>query len=163
MLKFFSYLPKGLTKRLVQGQALLRNPYCLGVRVLVRNADGAVLLVRHSYLPGWYLPGGGVDKGETMATAAARELVEEVGIRCSSPPKLLGVYLNREAFGRDHIGFYEAVSWTETDDFMQPNEEILEAGFFALDQLPEATTAATRRRLSELARGVLGATEDGIW
>ncbi|MEO9901442.1 MULTISPECIES: NUDIX domain-containing protein [Alphaproteobacteria] len=163
MLKFFSYLPKRLTKRLIQGQALLRNPYCLGVRVLVRNTDGAVLLVRHSYLPGWYLPGGGVDKGETMATAAARELVEEVGIRCSAPPKLLGIYLNREAFGRDHIGFYEALSWVETADFMQPNTEILEARFFALDQLPEDATAATRRRLSELARGVLGVAGEGAW
>src|SRR4051812_2166768 len=54
-------------------------------KVLVINEDGQVLLVRRSKTdpnrPGdWDYPGGGVESGEDYAAAAARELLEEVGI-----------------------------------------------------------------------------------
>ena len=129
MLKLLALLPSGLTKRLVHAQALVRNPYCLGVRIVVRDRDGAVLLVRHSYLPGWYLPGGGVDKGEVMAMAATRELAEEAGISCDGLPKLVGIYLNRGAMGRDHIGLYMVESWRPGEGYLQQNSEIEEVRF----------------------------------
>jgi 8-oxo-dGTP diphosphatase len=52
------------------------------VGVLIRR-DGEVLLVRHEKGPHsyWLVPGGGVDSGETMVEAAARELLEETGLR----------------------------------------------------------------------------------
>jgi 8-oxo-dGTP pyrophosphatase MutT (NUDIX family) len=153
MLKFFSLLPNPLTKRLIYGQSLLRNPFSLGVRILVRNEDNHVLLVRHSYMRGWYLPGGGVDGGEVMAEAAVRELQEEAGISAAADLRLLGVYLNRESFGRDHIGLFEAVAWEALDSFLQPNGEILEARFFSPDDLPESTTRATAERVAEFCLG----------
>lgn len=153
MLKLLSLLPKGITKRLIHGQALVRNPFSLGVRVFVHDSDDDVLLVRHSYLPGWYLPGGGVDAGEVMADAARRELHEETGITAISDPLLLGVYLNREAFGRNHIGFFRIDSWERGKGYLKANAEIVEARFFKLDGLPEDTTPATMRRLSELSNG----------
>lgn len=151
MFKLLSLLPKGITKRLIHGQALIRNPFSLGVRVFVRDSDDDVLLVRHSYLPGWYLPGGGVDAGEVMADAARRELHEETGITATSDPHLLGVFLNREAFGRNHIGFFRIDRWERGDGYLKANAEIVEARFFKLDSLPEDTTPATMRRLSELS------------
>ncbi|WP_417672124.1 NUDIX domain-containing protein [Roseibium sp.] len=163
MLKVLSYFPTSLTKRLVHAVVMLRNPYCVGVRVLARDGDGAVLLVRHSYLPGWYLPGGGVDKGEVMATAAVRELREEVGIACLNSPRLLGVYLNREGLGRDHIGLFEVNDWSGTETYLAPNAEIVEARFFPLDTLPKQMSPATRRRLQELRDGTLGEAGDGFW
>jgi hypothetical protein len=53
----------------------------LGVRAVAVDGDGRVLLVRHTYLAGWWLPGGGVDKGETTQAAVVRELREEAGPR----------------------------------------------------------------------------------
>lgn len=153
MLKILSYMPKSWTTRMIQGVGLVRNPYTLGVRVIVENEEGSVLLVRHSYLPGWYLPGGGVDTGESLDEAASREVLEEAGIAASEQPVLLNFYLNLEATGRDHVGLFHLKVWTEAENYLQPNAEIVEAGFFSLDALPEELSSATARRLAEHRSG----------
>jgi len=153
MLKILALLPKPVTKRLIQGIGLVRNPFTLGVRVIVEDGEGRVLLVRHSYLSGWYLPGGGVDKAETMAEAACREVLEEAGIHPQEIPQLLGIFLNQEATGRDHVGLFHLKSWRKGERFLTPNAEVAEAAFFALDHLPEEVSAATMRRLKEFAVG----------
>lgn len=154
MLKILSFLPKRWTKRLIQSASLLRSPYTLGVRVIVEDDQSRVLLVRHSYLPGWYLPGGGVDGGETLEQAARREIREEAGIVASGPPELLNIYLNQEATGRDHVGLFRVGTWSEADTYLRPNAEIVEARFFTLDGLPTDLSAATARRLGEHRQGV---------
>ncbi len=152
-------LAKPLVKRLTGWVGLLLRATTLGVRGVVRDADGRVLLVRHTYLPGWYLPGGGVDPGETAAAAIAREIAEETGVAVVGPPRLFGLYLNRSASRRDHVAL-----WVFDADVGRPTPrraalEIAEVSFFALDALPDATTAATRRRLAEVFDGA-GATQD---
>jgi 8-oxo-dGTP diphosphatase len=52
----------------------------LSAGALIRNADGAVLLGKPTYKPGWELPGGFVEPGETPSAACRRELREELGI-----------------------------------------------------------------------------------
>jgi 8-oxo-dGTP pyrophosphatase MutT (NUDIX family) len=153
MLKFLSLLPKPWTRRLIQQAGLVRNPYTLGVRVIVEDGAKRVLLVRHSYLSGWYLPGGGVDRGETMVEAARREVLEEAGVAASAPPRLLNVYLNEEATGRDHVGLFHLESWVEADTFLRPNAEIVEAAFFESQAMPDDLSKATARRLAEFRSG----------
>ena len=41
----------------------------LGVRAVVIDANDRVFLVRHTYVSGWYLPGGGVEVGQTFREA----------------------------------------------------------------------------------------------
>ena len=49
----------------------------LGVRGVVLDSGNKVFLVKHSYVAGWHLPGGGVEVGETFMEALTRELAEE--------------------------------------------------------------------------------------
>jgi 8-oxo-dGTP pyrophosphatase MutT (NUDIX family) len=60
----------------------VRKPSRRSVFVALFDADGRVLLVRHSYGPPvWTLPGGGRARGEKPEAAAAREMREELGCR----------------------------------------------------------------------------------
>ena len=78
----------------------------LGTRALVIDGAGRIFLVRHSYVGGWHLPGGGVETGETFQTALARELVEEGNIVMTAPPVLHGIFFNKRTSRRDHIALY---------------------------------------------------------
>ena len=84
----------------------LRKRLTVGVRAVL--LDGRkVLLVKHTYTPGWQFPGGGVEPGETAETAAAREALEETGYAVDGRPVLHGLFLNRIAGGkRDHVAVY---------------------------------------------------------
>lgn len=125
----------------------------LGTRTLVlRNDDAEVLLVRHAYAPGWLLPGGGVERGETLTEAAVRELREEAGIVAEEEPRLHGIFLNDAQFRGDHVACY-VVRRFRVDAF-RPTVEIAEARFFPVTALPEGTTAGTRRRISEVLQGL---------
>ena len=128
-----------------------RRPVTLGVRAIVRDGDGRVLLVRHTYVPGWYLPGGAVDARESVGEALARELVEETNIEIMGTPRLVGVYFNRR--GRsDHVVLFEVHAFEQKSP-KEPDREIAEARFFALEALPDGTTRATRARLDECLNG----------
>src|SRR3569832_2868665 len=60
----------------------------LGVRAVVLEGDNRVFLVKHSYVAGWHLPGGGVEVGETFRDALQRELMEEGRSEMTDEPEL---------------------------------------------------------------------------
>jgi 8-oxo-dGTP pyrophosphatase MutT (NUDIX family) len=124
----------------------------LGVRGLVIDGEGRVLLVRHTYVRGWHLPGGGVETGETMLAALTRELREEGGVELTAAPALHGVYFNRQASRRDHVALFVVRDFRQ-DGSRKPNFEIAECAFFARDALPDGTTKGTRSRLAEVLDG----------
>ena len=120
----------------------------LGVRVLVQNPQGQILLVRHTYSPGWLLPGGGVERGEIPEEAAAREVLEETGVSVSQPLKLINVYNNDAVFPGDYVLLYAGQA--DGPASHEGSLEIAEARFFAPSDLPEDATAGTKRRIREL-------------
>ncbi len=124
----------------------------VGVRALILDGEGRVFLVKHSYVAGWHLPGGGVEKGETLLTALERELREEGNIALAEPPVLHAVYFNRRASPRDHVALYVVRAFRQIAP-PQPNGEIVAHGFFPAQTLPDDTTRATRERIAEVLTG----------
>lgn len=141
-------MPRTLRTRAFQAWWRLQRPLTLGVRGVVADRDGKILLVRHTYTPGWHFPGGGVERRETAMQALLRELKEEAGIEPSEPPKLVSVHANHAHFPNDHVLVYRIDRWTRSAPTQ--HGEIAEIGFFDPTRLPEGTTKATRRRLEEI-------------
>lgn len=120
----------------------------LGVRAACFDEKGRIFLVRHTYVPGWYLPGGGMERHETALQALAKEIREEGNLQAVTKPELFHVYFNNKVSKRDHVFLYRLeVFQTEPK---KADREIAESGFFDLADLPKDTTSATHRRLKEL-------------
>ncbi len=145
----FRALLRNIAKRMLHLFFFLSRGMTLGVRGACFDAQGRVFLVKHTYVSGWHMPGGGVERGETGLQALHKEIREEGNLVATSTPQLFHVYFNNRTSDRDHVLFYRLdVTQTATK---VPDREISESGFFPLDALPDATTPATRRRLAELA------------
>jgi ADP-ribose pyrophosphatase YjhB (NUDIX family) len=124
----------------------------LGVRAVVLDGENWVFLVKHSYVSGWHLPGGGVEVGETFGDALKRELMEEGRIEVEGEPVLHGLFLNSHVSRRDHVAVY-VVRQFRQDRLPEPNREIVACGFFEAAALPAGTTPGTRLRISEVLEG----------
>ena len=112
---------------------LITRGMTLGVRVIVENKHGEILIVKHSYVQGWHLPGGGVDLGEDVENAARREIFEETGISELDDLKFLGLDFNKAVSRRDHVAYFKAS--TKQNETGQQTAEILESRFAAIDEL----------------------------
>jgi 8-oxo-dGTP pyrophosphatase MutT (NUDIX family) len=129
------------------------RPMTLGVRAVVVDSEARVFLVKHSYVAGWHLPGGGVEAGETLQVSLARELLEEGGITPLGSLVLHGVFFNARVSRRDHVAVYVLRDFRQQGVPHNPRE-IIGHGFFARDALPADTTRGTRARIAEVFDGV---------
>jgi 8-oxo-dGTP pyrophosphatase MutT (NUDIX family) len=149
----FERLRRTLTvNRLVHVYWRFARGLTLGVRALVLDRDGRVFLIKHSYVDGWHLPGGGVEVGETVLEALARELHEEGNIELVGMPALHGVFYHPLYSNRDHVALFIVRGYRQLAP-PQPNHEIIAHGFFPLDALPPGTTRGTRARIAEALHG----------
>lgn len=142
-----------LAIRAVHLGARVMHPLTVGIRAAVLDDGGHVFLVKHSYVPGWHLPGGGVEPGETVRDALARELMEEARIRIEGAPVLHGVFFNRTMSRRDHVLVYVVRDFTVLGP-REPDWEIVETGFFDPNALPDDIAKASATRLREILDGV---------
>jgi 8-oxo-dGTP pyrophosphatase MutT (NUDIX family) len=142
-----------ILKRLgLQTYLRLSRGKTLGVRVAIFDDSGAVMLVKQSYSPGWILPGGGVERGELLIPSAIREIHEEAGIVAEGPLLLHGIFSNEEMFPGDFVCLYILRQFRR--EIWKPDQEILEAKFFPIEQLPTDVTEGSRRRLDEIVKGM---------
>ena len=111
------------------------------VAVLVRDADGRVLLVRH--VEGrWQLPGGAVDPGEHPREAAARECLEETGavVRVGEILGVFGGDRYRVTYENgDQLGFVPILFAAELvgGELRPDGEETQAVGWFTLGESEE--------------------------
>jgi ADP-ribose pyrophosphatase YjhB (NUDIX family) len=148
-----------LIRRLMHVYWRFSRAATLGARAMVIDGTGRIFLVKHSYVEGWHLPGGGVETGETFLAALTRELAEEGNIQMTAPPVLHGVFFNQRALRRDHVALYIVREFRQ-DAESAPNYEIIAHGFFAPDALPDGVSRATRARIAEVLGG---ATVSELW
>ncbi len=142
-----------MVRRVLGVWFLVSRAHTLGVRGAAFDASGRVFLVKHTYVAGWHLPGGGVEIGENFHAALVRELAEEGNLRLGDPAELFGLYHNNHASRRDHVAVYVCRNVVQMERHAGDGE-IAESGFFSLDALPPDVTPATGRRLAEITGNV---------
>ena len=135
------------------------KPITLGVRAIIVNEKNEILLVKHTYQDFWFLPGGGVKKGETFEQAIRRESIEETGYNINTI-ELFGVYQNTYEGKRDNI----VVFVCRNGSFIKcsPSPEIENYSFIHLDNYPENTSRGTKKRIEEFY-GLSVSKNFGIW
>ncbi|QIG81185.1 NUDIX domain-containing protein [Stakelama tenebrarum] len=137
--------------RLLRLRWLVTRPKTQGVSALPVTPEGRVVLVRHSYAPGWYMPGGGRKPAEDPREAALRELREEIGMTAHGTVRDGGEYFHRPHSKRDTVAFFvvEDVVYSA-----RLSMEIDAIGAFAPDALPAPISPAARRRIREWHEGL---------
>lgn len=145
-------MKRGIVNKALQRYWRISRGLTMGAQGVVLDGDRRVLLVRHTYRPGWHFPGGGVEKNETVLSTVMRELEEEAGIICAREPTLFAIYANFHLFPCDHIAVFVVRDWTQPNP-PAPNREIAEHRFFDIDALPEDATPAVPARIAEILRG----------
>jgi 8-oxo-dGTP pyrophosphatase MutT (NUDIX family) len=127
-----------------------------GVKVMLFDEAGDLVLVRHSYGRSdlFLLPGGGIRPFERPAAAAAREMREELGCGLADLA-LVSVHVSTTEGRRDTVHLFRARA---AGPVRADGREIAEARAFALDRLPASLSPATARRIEE-HRGLRAASE----
>jgi 8-oxo-dGTP pyrophosphatase MutT (NUDIX family) len=155
--RVFRWLPAAVRRGLVRS---LTPNYTLGAVVLVRDPQGALLLLRQPSAVGWSLPGGLLERHETPAQAAARELSEETGIRVF-PTALRPAQPNaRVSTPSQQVDIVFTLELGEGDPALVLDPvEVAEAAWYADDALPRLTSP-TARLLAEYGLGTNGHEPD---
>jgi len=143
---------KVIVTKLLQRYWRLSRGLTLGAQAALLDPEDRILLIRHTYRPGWHFPGGGVERGETVEEALAREVDEEVGVTLTGKPELFGIYSNGAKFPGDHVALFVARSWQQLR-VPEPNHEIAEHRLFTRQSLPPDVSAGTARRIAEIFSG----------
>lgn len=112
----------------------IRRPVVQGCRVLAFDAEGRVLLIRHSYgSDKWTLPGGGLGRGEDPVAAGMREFAEETG--CALIDARIFTVVEEPLFGATNRVHF--ITGTALGSPKPDGREVIALGFHAPDALPQ--------------------------
>jgi RimJ/RimL family protein N-acetyltransferase/ADP-ribose pyrophosphatase YjhB (NUDIX family) len=128
-------------------------------QMLVRDADGRVLLCRLTYKNDWDLPGGVVEVGESPQEAVAREVEEELGLHLKAGTLLLTDWLPPWGGWDDALCLVFDGGVAEAgvlEDAVLQAREIRSAEFCSLDDVRERCADFTARRIESALRTVDG-------
>lgn len=129
-------------------RCFLLRPLSISVKLILVQ-DGKIVLVQHSYQPGWHIPGGGVKRGETLEQAVRREAREELGATLNDL-RLQGIYTHFGEYKSDHMALFVSEAFTLTG---QGDAEIERLEFFPVRNLPKGLSPASCRRVEEYLQG----------
>ena len=104
-------------------------------------------------MAGWHLPGGGVETGETVHEALARELMEEGGITALEPPVLHGVFFNARVSRRDHVAVFVVRDFRAGGRAAPRPRDHRPRVLLRRTRCRADTTRGTRARLAEVLEG----------
>jgi 8-oxo-dGTP diphosphatase len=116
-------------------KVIFRHPIT-GTTIIPLLSDQTIVLVRRSDTKQWSLPGGLIDWGEDIPTAAKRELFEETGLELLSIQRLVGVY---SSFDRDpRIHSISILLEVQAKGKLQSRDldEILDVRAFRVEEIP---------------------------
>lgn len=124
----------------------------LGVRGVVLDQEGRVMLVKHTYIEGWHLPGGGVENGESGPEAMCREIKEEARLLCfPSDCEPVGMFLRQAGRLSDYVMVYVVRRARSLEEAPKGVDlEISDRRWFSLEALPDDISGPTQRRISEV-------------
>jgi ADP-ribose pyrophosphatase YjhB (NUDIX family) len=132
---------------------MLRRPI-LGTCVIPLLPDGSIVLVRRRDNGLWSLPGGLVDWGEDILTAATRELKEEAGLDTIHLERLVGLYSRPGRDPRFHSICVAVAVAVQGHPYAADPREVLEVGSFLPDGLPwEHLSHDHREHLNDFFNG----------
>jgi ADP-ribose pyrophosphatase YjhB (NUDIX family) len=129
----------------------------IGVRAILIDDSGRIALVRHSYMPGLYLPGGKVKRKESSVDCLRRELKEELdfSIDTTDVIEIQGVFFSTQQGRRDHIILYSVHTQRARMDMIRARDSIEIEGIHltTCDPIPEDASPATKRRIDSYRQG----------
>ena len=124
-----------------------------GVNVAIVSGSKVLLTLREDFEV-WCLPGGHVEDGESLVDAAVREVKEETGLEIELG-RLVGLYSRPHwEGGPTHVATFAAAQ--AGGSLLLPQDEVLEAGWFGVDELPEALLLGQRLRILDALAGRTG-------
>jgi len=122
---------------------MTRSRYTAGVNGVLFNEAGQVLLVKHVFHPEhpWGFPGGWVDRMEDPGDAVVREFDEETTLKVEIVRPV--VVLKGQHWG-SHLDIAYLLHSHSPLDSIEISAELLEYGWFALDDLPPMSRFSNR-------------------
>lgn len=121
-------------------ELLLRRPL-VGTSVIPILPDGRIVLIQRRDSGRWGLPGGLVDWGEDITTAAQRELLEETGLDVLSVGRLVGVYSHPERDPRFHSACIALEIYVDGQFSLRDQAEVMRIEAFTIDTIPHGNLA----------------------
>lgn len=127
IISIYRYVPRELSSMVVR---CVKPTFPIGVVTILFNTKGQVLLLQHTYhQPRWRLPGGLMERQESLLDVARREILEEANMEVRP---ICVVDADCMGYSFDVAVLAELVK----EHAFMPNAEVIQAAWFSMSALP---------------------------